>query len=320
MYTLNSASYVLMDRERTMDEKTELAVNLNTATGEELAALPGIGPDLAARIEAQRPYHSEEDLLKVKGIGKVLLGRLQPLVSFNSTGALPLLETRDESLPDQLDSAPLDEEPASDRADLTQMDSITAAKEVDAAEAESLPDPDSAPPPAADRKDRPVGSAESKRPLNMISRGDTLWLLAGTSFVSVVAAVLVTLLVLVLINGTLRIERSESFIALEGQVTSLSGSLDQLDADLAVAQQKLVALEGLSGRMTMVEGQIESIQGQVEAAAAEVDAMQTTVVELQDQTTALTTRVGVFDTFFVGLQDLLGSIFNFEQPAAENSQ
>ncbi len=43
----------------------------------------------------------------------------------------------------------------------------------------------------------------------VINRSSMLWMLAGTSFVSVIAAVLATLLVLVLVNGTLRIDRHE---------------------------------------------------------------------------------------------------------------
>lgn len=37
-------------------------VNVNTASPDALAALPGVGPDLAKRIAAGRPYHSADDL------------------------------------------------------------------------------------------------------------------------------------------------------------------------------------------------------------------------------------------------------------------
>ena len=49
-------------------------LNINTATEEELTALPGIGPELAARVVAYRtesgPFAQIEDIMNVKGIGQ----------------------------------------------------------------------------------------------------------------------------------------------------------------------------------------------------------------------------------------------------------
>jgi competence protein ComEA len=59
-------------------------INLNTATLEELDSLPGIGPVLAQRIidyrEANGPFQSVDDLLRVKGIGLSLLEQIRDLV------------------------------------------------------------------------------------------------------------------------------------------------------------------------------------------------------------------------------------------------
>lgn len=55
-------------------------VDLNAASYEELQTLPGIGPKLAERIMAHRPYQSVEDLDKVPGIGPAMMKRLKPLI------------------------------------------------------------------------------------------------------------------------------------------------------------------------------------------------------------------------------------------------
>jgi comEA protein len=53
---------------------TEVKININTATAEELTALPGIGPSYAQRIVEHRekngPFKKVEDLLNVRGIGE----------------------------------------------------------------------------------------------------------------------------------------------------------------------------------------------------------------------------------------------------------
>ncbi|HEX9972739.1 MAG TPA: helix-hairpin-helix domain-containing protein [bacterium] len=53
-------------------------LDLNTASKEELQSIKGIGPVLAERIIAGRPYRTVDDLLKVKGIGPKILETIRP--------------------------------------------------------------------------------------------------------------------------------------------------------------------------------------------------------------------------------------------------
>jgi competence ComEA-like helix-hairpin-helix protein len=60
-------------------EKIELGqIDINTATEKELKMIHGIGPVMAARIIAARPFRSADDLKKVNGIGDKKYAKIRP--------------------------------------------------------------------------------------------------------------------------------------------------------------------------------------------------------------------------------------------------
>jgi competence ComEA-like helix-hairpin-helix protein len=56
-------------------------VNLNTASPEELAKLPGVGPTRAKAIVDGRPYSSVNDLSKIKGLKEATVAKLKAMVT-----------------------------------------------------------------------------------------------------------------------------------------------------------------------------------------------------------------------------------------------
>jgi competence protein ComEA len=60
-------------------------INLNSATVEQLTAVPGIGEKLASRIVEYRQkngsFKNVQELMNVKGVGEKSFGKLEPFLS-----------------------------------------------------------------------------------------------------------------------------------------------------------------------------------------------------------------------------------------------
>ena len=65
-----------------MDDGETLRINPNTADAEALKRLPGVGPALAERILAARPFQAPQDMLRVPGVTEATLERLAPHLVF----------------------------------------------------------------------------------------------------------------------------------------------------------------------------------------------------------------------------------------------
>lgn len=71
-------------------ENVTLLVNINTATAQQLTALPGIGESYAQNIidyrEENGPFETKESLLNVDGIGQ---NRLEAILDYITVGGTP---------------------------------------------------------------------------------------------------------------------------------------------------------------------------------------------------------------------------------------
>jgi competence protein ComEA len=72
------AAPALASRSRPHPARSPAPLDVNRASEGELGALPGVGPALAARIVAARPFASVDDLRRVPGMRRTLLDRVRP--------------------------------------------------------------------------------------------------------------------------------------------------------------------------------------------------------------------------------------------------
>lgn len=84
MAALLSSAFVLTLSAETRKKAPVRALDLNTASAEQLRGIPGIGPGTAKAIiefrEKSGPFHRVEDLLAIRGISRARLGRIRPYV------------------------------------------------------------------------------------------------------------------------------------------------------------------------------------------------------------------------------------------------
>jgi competence ComEA-like helix-hairpin-helix protein len=80
-----------------MNGKNKNLVDINTATLEALTGVNGIGPSLAKRIIAGRPYPNLEALTQVSGISDIKLAKLLP--SLTVEPPKNTLTTQEKALP-----------------------------------------------------------------------------------------------------------------------------------------------------------------------------------------------------------------------------
>lgn len=300
-----------------MAEEESLKIDPNRADAETLQKLPGIGPSLARKIMDARPFAGADDLMNVRGLGKVLLERVKPFLMFEESEKIPKDNLKEEGKETKV---PTDRQPADELE--TSIISSDGQKEGDLKDSrpvyEAQEDVEPRPERADDKdvQEKPkVVPVKKTRLVRAFSRTETIWLVVSVGVLILIVSLLINLAIIGGINGTLDFNRLQAVEQLEKDLSVLEGDLESLTSTVDTFDQRITPLEGLTGRMTSVETLMDTLEGDVEDALASVDAMQSDLETLSNETTRLSGRVDRFDSFLEGMRQLINEIF--AAPAAD---
>jgi hypothetical protein len=305
-------------------------LNLNNAERDELTRLPGVGPAMADRIMAARPFETVDDLLGVSGVGPALFDRLGPLVTIANADTqedvIYLGSEVGEGTATDADQASIEalaEAPVEDSVDVpdevkTQLEGepIPLAPEeetFDDAEAEQDEGPEMAESIPREKAIVPVKDEKSdkepaSKPPKPVTWGQTFLIAGACSFVAFILAVLLSLGILGSINSGLSYASSAQFQSLNRQLNKLDSQIEIMLEDTDSLRSRLDNLESMTGKIDGLDADVQQLITDMATTGEVIDGINATILGIVDNNDR-------FQTFLQGLGELMDTLIS-EPPEA----
>jgi competence ComEA-like helix-hairpin-helix protein len=255
------------------------AVDLNTATMEELQQLPGIGEALAARIVNYRvevqPFEEPIEITAVPGVSEAMYDRISERLTVSPVepeAAVTEAEADVEEMP----------EPEPEAADIEEG----AEFEPEPADVERPPEPE--------REPAPLVIMEP-------DRGSGVAAFLAVGLVSAIVGAALALAILFFVNGTLdfqtatdRALRAEAF-RLEGEMEALGTEVEQLQGRMDTMQDLTSLVEEAQADIQILSRDLAATQAQVESLTETADTLRQEFTNLREDLDGMAEHVGMLE-------------------------
>ncbi len=283
--------------------QAEILTLLNNAGRDELVELPGVGPVLAERIIAARPYDSLEAVPAVKGVSAGSLERWM-------ASAADAPQPDPEPAPGAIEDGPVPE--ADTTGASNDQSPLDGAKDAVLKGGQALGRSVTWLGGSVRRRGRSIRQAAETLP-ERLDPATRSWGASKTivvsSIIAALVAILLTLAVLGGVNGSLKYATSSEYHANQAAISSLTAQVDTLRQDLDGLRGRVDVLEGMGERIVVLERAQQQLTSDQEAVGRQVSAMQTEVTALNSKVEQQEERTQRFETFLKDLQTLLGGLF-----------
>ena len=283
----------------------ETIINPNSAEMDELRSLPGIGPALAERIIAARPFNAPQDMLRVTGVSPSVLEKIQPFLQFDSPAEAeietPAEEETDEIMISEAELESALADAAKESTGESTAETLEEETPEDEPEPELIEEESTAPPPPP----VPAPARSGDKMPNFMTRSQVFWMTAAFSFFTFIIAVALTLSIVSALNGGLRFASPRDVNTLRSQISDLQTQSETLDGDLTDLRTRMDNFDAIGGRVTSLEDHVDTLSSDFETVSSEVETLTSDVAAVSETVDSLRTDSNRFQSFLEGLAELL---------------
>jgi competence ComEA-like helix-hairpin-helix protein len=300
------------------------AIDLNSATEEELRQLAGIGPVLAGRIAAYRqehgPFVEPAEIMAVQGISQATYEALADQITAGglSTDLEPGTAEAEAAEPEEApEEAFAEEEAGEEPADtlkeetrawelpvLEVQEELPEPEGLEAAEeGRVLPEPEEA---AAEPLPPPPELPKHKVVVEHREAGGWGRLLL-TSLLAALAGAALALLILYVANGTLSFGAAANR-TLSGTVSRLEAGIEASRIELGLVEERLGQIDELRTELAQAEGDIDGLARGLEAVQADLQLVDQGLIDIRQTLSGLSDELVSLTETLTAVDEQVGAI------------